>query len=75
MIDRYCVFGHPVGHSKSPAIHGAFAEQTGERLEYTAIEAPLDDFAGAWCAFVAEGAAGPTSPCPSRRRRSPSATP
>ncbi|QFU02995.1 Shikimate dehydrogenase [Halomonas sp. THAF5a] len=58
MIDRYCVFGHPVGHSKSPAIHGAFAEQTGERLEYTAIEAPLDDFAGAWCAFVAEGGRG-----------------
>lgn len=58
MIDRYCVFGHPVGHSKSPAIHAAFAEQTGERLEYTAIEAPLDDFAGAWRAFVAEGGRG-----------------
>ncbi|MEQ6916401.1 shikimate dehydrogenase [Halomonas aquatica] len=58
MTDRYCVFGHPVGHSKSPAIHAAFAEQTGERIEYTAIEAPLDDFAGAWRAFVAEGGRG-----------------
>jgi len=58
MIDRYCVFGHPIGHSKSPAIHSAFAEQTGEHLEYTAIEAPLDDFAGAWRAFVAEGGRG-----------------
>ncbi|SFT80616.1 shikimate dehydrogenase [Halomonas saccharevitans] len=58
MIDRYCVFGHPIGHSKSPAIHQAFAEQTGERLAYTAIEAPLDDFAGAWRAFVAEGGRG-----------------
>ncbi|MDT8880694.1 shikimate dehydrogenase [Halomonas saccharevitans] len=58
MIDRYCVFGHPIGHSKSPTIHAAFAEQTGEHLEYTAIEAPLDDFAGAWRAFVAEGGRG-----------------
>ncbi|MFP4263474.1 MAG: shikimate dehydrogenase [Halomonas sp.] len=58
MTDRYCVFGHPVAHSKSPLIHAAFAEQTGEAIEYTAIEAPLDDFAGAWRAFVAEGGRG-----------------
>ncbi|GGX94250.1 shikimate dehydrogenase (NADP(+)) [Litchfieldella qijiaojingensis] len=58
MTDRYCVFGHPVGHSKSPAIHAAFAKQTGEAIDYAAIEAPLDDFAGAWRAFVAEGGAG-----------------
>lgn len=58
MTDRYCVFGHPVGHSKSPAIHAAFAAQTGEPIEYTAIEAPLDDFAGAWRRFTAEGGRG-----------------
>ncbi|MDN3521185.1 shikimate dehydrogenase [Halomonas ramblicola] len=58
MIDRYCVFGHPVGHSKSPTIHAAFAEQTGEAIDYAAIEAPLDDFAGAWRRFVAEGGRG-----------------
>lgn len=58
MTDRYCVFGHPVAHSKSPAIHAAFAEQTGEAIAYTAIEAPLDDFAGAWRRFVAEGGRG-----------------
>ncbi|MBS9403740.1 shikimate dehydrogenase [Halomonas sp. TRM85114] len=58
MTDRYCVFGHPIGHSKSPAIHTAFAEQTGEALEYIAIEAPLDDFAGAWQRFVAAGGRG-----------------
>ncbi|MGM0703261.1 MAG: shikimate dehydrogenase [Pseudomonadota bacterium] len=58
MPDRYCVFGHPVAHSKSPAIHAAFAEQTGEAIDYTAIEAPLDDFAGAWRAFVAAGGRG-----------------
>ncbi|QTF93419.1 shikimate dehydrogenase [Halomonas sp. BM-2019] len=58
MTNRYCVFGHPVAHSKSPAIHAAFAAQTGETIEYTAIEAPLDDFAGAWRRFVAEGGRG-----------------
>ncbi|MEQ5803645.1 shikimate dehydrogenase [Halomonas sp. H10-9-1] len=58
MTDRYCVFGHPVAHSKSPAIHAAFAEQTGEAIEYTAIEAPLDGFAGAWRRFTAEGGRG-----------------
>ncbi|MDW7748391.1 shikimate dehydrogenase, partial [Halomonas sp.] len=58
MTDRYCVFGHPVGHSKSPAIHAAFADQIGDDIEYVAIEAPLDDFAGAWRRFVAEGGRG-----------------
>ncbi|MCC5881970.1 MAG: shikimate dehydrogenase [Halomonas sp.] len=58
MNDRYCVFGNPIAHSKSPMIHAAFAEQTGEAMEYTAIEAPLNDFAGAWERFVAEGGRG-----------------
>ncbi|SEL54058.1 shikimate dehydrogenase [Halomonas daqiaonensis] len=58
MTDRYCVFGHPVGHSKSPAIHAAFAAQIRDDIDYTAIEAPLDDFAGAWWRFVAEGGHG-----------------
>ncbi|MCE9663383.1 shikimate dehydrogenase [Halomonas sp. M5N1S17] len=58
MTDRYCVFGNPIAHSKSPMIHAAFAEQTGEDIDYTAIEAPLDDFAGAWRRFTAEGGRG-----------------
>ncbi|MCA1769438.1 MAG: shikimate dehydrogenase, partial [Halomonas sp.] len=36
----------------------AFAEQTGEAIDYTAIAAPLDDFFGAWRRFVAEGGRG-----------------
>lgn len=58
MSNRYCVFGHPVGHSRSPRIHAAFAEQTGEDLSYAAIEAPLDDFPGAWRSFVEAGGLG-----------------
>lgn len=58
MSDRYCVFGHPVGHSRSPWIHSAFAQQSGEDIDYQAIEAPLGDFDIAWHAFVANGGRG-----------------
>lgn len=55
MTDFYCVFGNPIGHSRSPAIHQQFAEQTGQDLHYTARLAPLGDFAGELARFAAEG--------------------
>lgn len=58
MSDRYCVFGNPVGHSKSPAIHTAFARQCHQDLHYTAILAPLDGFAASVRDFVAAGGRG-----------------
>lgn len=58
MTDRYAVFGHPIAHSKSPAIHAAFARQTGQDLRYEAILAPLDGFAASVDAFVAGGGRG-----------------
>ncbi len=56
--DRYAVLGHPVAHSRSPAIHAAFAAQTGQALDYGRLECPLDGFADSVRRFAAEGACG-----------------
>lgn len=58
MTDKYCVFGNPIGHSKSPRIHAAFAFQAGQDIEYSAILAPVDGFADAVDAFIADGGRG-----------------
>lgn len=54
-MDRYAVIGNPIAHSKSPLIHGLFAQQTGEQLSYEALLAPIDDFAGTLRTFLQEG--------------------
>lgn len=58
MSDRYAVFGNPVGHSRSPLIHAAFAAQCGEDITYEAILAPSDGFAECVRAFVVAGGRG-----------------
>jgi shikimate dehydrogenase len=62
MTDRYAVIGNPIGFSKSPLIHGMFAEATGQAMQYTAIEGPLGGalggFAGAVDAFRVAGGLG-----------------
>jgi shikimate dehydrogenase len=58
MSDRYCVIGNPIAHSKSPAIHAAFALQTGQALLYERCLAPLDGFAATVAALVKSGCKG-----------------
>lgn len=58
MSDAYAVFGHPIGHSKSPQIHAAFARACGQDMVYRAFEPPLGGFAQALRAFFADGGRG-----------------
>ena len=50
--------GHPVAHSRSPAIHARFAELTGERLVYERRLVPLDSFMQGVRDFAAGGGRG-----------------
>jgi shikimate dehydrogenase len=58
MTDHYAVIGHPIGHSKSPQIHAAFAKQTGQDIDYVAREIPLENFAASLNALANEGFKG-----------------
>jgi shikimate dehydrogenase len=61
MSDQYAVIGNPIGHTKSPLIHGLFAQETQQDMSYTAIEGPLepqDAFAATVRAFIAAGGKG-----------------
>ena len=57
-MDTYCVFGHPIAHSKSPWIQARFAELTGQTLQYEKIWVPLDAFNATVHAFKAAGGTG-----------------
>ena len=58
MTDRYCVFGNPIAHSKSPAIHAQFAASTQQDMQYEKLLAPLDGFTASVQAFIAAGGRG-----------------
>lgn len=61
MTDHYAVIGNPIGHTKSPLIHGLFAEETRQDMAYAAIEGPLEPeqaFADVVRAFAASGGKG-----------------
>jgi len=58
MTDKYAVIGNPVEHSLSPAIHAAFASETGQDISYGRILAPLDGFRAAALEFRKEGGSG-----------------
>ena len=58
MTDRYAVIGNPIAHSKSPLIHTAFAQQTGQNLSYERLLAPLDGFSNTLQQFQSAGGRG-----------------
>ena len=57
-MDKYCVMGNPVEHSKSPWIHARFAQLTGQPLAYGKQLVALDGFGAGLRAFRAAGGRG-----------------
>lgn len=58
MSDRYAVMGHPISHSRSPFIHGQFAEQLAMDIEYSAIDVAPGSFVQAVQTFQQQGGNG-----------------
>lgn len=56
--DLYAVIGNPIEQSKSPLIHTAFAQVTGQDMAYSKLWAPLGGFAEVVDAFRASGGRG-----------------
>ena len=57
-VIRLAVFGSPIRQSRSPAIHSLFAQQCGLDVDYQAIEATVENFAGLVRALAARGGLG-----------------
>jgi len=68
MTDRYSVIGRPINHTKSPLIHGLFAEVTDQDLTYGAIEGSLDGFEDQVLCFRDEGGRGMNITAPFKLR-------
>lgn len=49
------VLGHPIGHSKSPALHNAAYQELGINFSYRAIDVEIDGLAGLVAQVRAEG--------------------
>ncbi|MFN8956488.1 MAG: shikimate dehydrogenase, partial [Burkholderiales bacterium] len=58
MTDRYAVIGNPIVQSKSPLIHSAFAQVTGQDMDYSKLLGSLGGFAATVDAFRASGGRG-----------------
>lgn len=65
---RYAVIGHPVSHSLSPRIHGAFGRQTAIALDYAAIDAEPENFDATLMAFAGAGGVGANVTLPHKQR-------
>lgn len=58
MTDQYAVMGNPISHSKSPFIHGLFAEETSQILDYQALKVHPDEFRKRLSDFFQQGGKG-----------------
>ena len=68
MTDRYTLFGNPIRHSRSPAIHSAFARSLGEDIAYGISETPDAGFEAGVAAFRAAGGRGANVTAPFKLR-------
>jgi shikimate dehydrogenase len=68
MTDRYAVIGNPIEHSKSPAIHAAFAAQTGQDIQYERVLGDLEEFESDVLDFFADGGCGLNVTVPFKER-------
>ena len=57
-VDVYAVAGNPISHSKSPAIHQRFAEQSNQKMHYGRLQPELGQFKTAAQAFFTAGGKG-----------------
>lgn len=68
-MKKFAVFGNPIAHSLSPAIHNMFAQLTGEHIDYRIIESELDNFENDVSAFFnEEGVVGCNITAPFKER-------
>ena len=57
-MDKYYVLGNPISHSKSPRIHGLFAQQTGQKINYESQLVRPGDFENVLRDLQARGVKG-----------------
>ena len=67
MRASYGLFGFPVQHSWSPFIHGMFAKQTGQDMEYRLFESPPERFRSEVLEFFRTGGSGVNVTVPHKR--------
>lgn len=67
-MDRYAVVGHPISHSRSPWIHSQFAAQTGQAMQYTAIDVDPEQFEASIAQFFDQGGSGLNITVPFKER-------